>query len=231
VIEQRRGRARAGTAELDIDADHLGAVGDFLAVAARDCPAIRVFGRGDPGGPAVQPLFRLFGHAAGIAALGGRAGPEGGELISGSRDGTAKVWSIPDGELRLRLRASDAEAASPLPLEVTALQIAAGSSEGRRFVVTGHRGGFVRAWDLAEREPVFELAFEAAEGRPPRDAGDSHASVLCAVSAGVFGSPAKMPRLMAEFEDRVREALERGATAERASRPNLEFPGRAICTR
>jgi WD40 repeat protein len=66
-----------------------------------------------------------------------------GTVITGSDDGTARVWHVPDGRLLARLQNGSA---------VTTARL---TPDGR-FAVTGDRDGVVRIWNVARHSAVRE---------------------------------------------------------------------------
>ncbi len=87
--------------------------------------------------PASPPmlLLHIFAHHSGITGLFYTA--DGNRLVSGSDDGTAKVWDAQTGQLLF-----------PLPGNAGAIVNIAHSTDGLRLY-TAHTNGQVKVWDLS----------------------------------------------------------------------------------
>ena len=91
----------------------------------------------------------LTGHSGPVAAVAAGALPDGTPVVvSGSYDGTVRVWRLADGALVLK----------PLTGHNSAVAaVAAGAlPDGTPVVVSGGHDGTVRVWRLADGSPVGE---------------------------------------------------------------------------
>jgi WD40 repeat protein len=96
----------------------------------------------------------------GITALMSGLNVDRMELLSGSRDGTIKVWNLTTQQIEFSLELEHGKQAA----EVCTLHVAqwrdAKWEEPRVFVFTGHVDGFVRVWDFTSKFLIFELMLE-----------------------------------------------------------------------
>jgi hypothetical protein len=174
-INRRRGRARAGTAQVPItgDIDCLAAVGEFLAIASADAPTVHIArrsgsGRGSGSGSrgsgefAVEIVCRLIGHTAGITALVPHTDGVEQRILSGSVDGSVKLWNLDRRQIVLTL----VRAEGNYTVAVTALHVAEcpGMDHERCvFVFAGHSDAVLDVWDLSRKCPVIKIAVEKME--------------------------------------------------------------------
>jgi WD40 repeat protein len=113
--------------------------------------------------------------------------PDGSTLVSGGEDGSAQVWDLWAGEVRLRWQAGQG------PVAAVAM------SPGGRTFATGHQDGSVRLWEIAtgrergrlvtDHGPVYALAF-APDGRRLATGGHSTTILVWDLGAAVHGGEA-----------------------------------------
>jgi hypothetical protein len=118
-------------------------VGDFLAVASADYPAIHIYQAVPDGGIAI--VSRLVGHTAGVTAFCARSNKQ---FLSGSADRTIRLWNLADGATELWF---DRHSAA-----VTAIYCA----EYRKSCIlfTGGADQVVFVWDMTMKTAMFRLA-------------------------------------------------------------------------
>jgi hypothetical protein len=148
----------------EIAVDVLRTAGGFLAVAGRleplaidrERPTIDIYRRVQrTGGFGMAVVARFIDHAKEITVLVTHRR----ELLSGSRDGTIKVWSLDRMELQDSLPPAGAEISA-----VTALHI--GEWSERAILFFGHSDGVVRAWDLTGKCALWEIEIRSAVAAP-----------------------------------------------------------------
>ncbi len=115
--------------------------GDHIAFGCWD-NSIRVWGVGHFD----QTPLRLTGHTAALHDVAWA--PDGTRLVSTSGDGTARVWSMPEGRQSAVMQAGEAF-------------VVAWSPDGER-IATGSRDGTVRIWDADSAALMQELRHDEA---------------------------------------------------------------------
>jgi WD40 repeat protein len=138
--------------------------GDILAIGGWD-NSIHLWRTGQSD----HLLQKLSGHTAALHDVAW--GPDDDRLVSTSGDGTARVWSVPEGRQIAQMLAGEA--------------FAVGWSRDGRFIATGSRDGTVRIWDATTAELVQELrhaeAIHALDWSPDSErvlTGGEHGGVL-----------------------------------------------------
>src|SRR5262249_49894256 len=111
--------------------------GPFAAVLGED-NAVRVLDLHGPTNP------RVLRHPGGVQCLAFRR--DGGRLVTGSDDGTARLWDPATGELT-----------RPLLAHGQWITHASFSNDGK-LLVTGGMDGSARVWEVATGQPVCRLA-------------------------------------------------------------------------
>ncbi len=86
----------------------------------------------DLGDPALRRV--LTGHTDGVEAVA--VAPDGSWLVTGSRDGTARIWDVPTGQRRATLTG-----------HTDGVEAVAVAPDGS-WLVTGSRDGTARIWDV-----------------------------------------------------------------------------------
>ncbi len=104
---------------------------------ARTGPLGRQFGAAD------KPLLELEGHTGPVRSVA--FSPDGARLVTGSSDGTAKVWDARTGRPLLELR-----------VNLTMVQGVAFSPDGRRLAISSNNKT-AKVWDAWTGQPVLEL--------------------------------------------------------------------------
>jgi WD40 repeat protein len=145
-----------------------------------------------------KELRRLKGHAYAVASLAFLPGGEA--LISGSQDGTLRLWDVATGQERLCLRPSP----QPEPDGVNGLSL---SADGQ-FVASAGQDRVVRVWELAtgaevrtfrgHQGDVYAVAF-APDGRALASGGRD-STVLVWDAGGQAASGARKARPLSAQE-------------------------------
>jgi WD40 repeat protein/tetratricopeptide (TPR) repeat protein len=117
--------------------------GRYLAVVGFQSPEVRLFdaSTGDPVGPVLKHTNTVFGAAF---------SPDSRMILTGSTDGTARLWAIPGGEALAR----------PLDLH-RSVRLVAFAPDGRSFATQD--GELVRRWALPEDGvPITRVPIDGA---------------------------------------------------------------------
>jgi hypothetical protein len=161
AVDRNRGRQRVGFAEILMDnakIDCLATAHDFLAIASSAAPTIHIVRRSKGKDDATfEVICRLIGHTMGVTALVSRVVKDDAELVSGSADGSIKIWSLSRQEMLFSLQKETGKRAEV----VTALHIGKWKEpvqgEALTFLFVGHLDKTVRVWDLFAKRMMFEL--------------------------------------------------------------------------
>jgi hypothetical protein len=161
TIERKRGRSRIAFTQIALDepdVDCILAVGDLLAVASSSSPTIHIIRKSNKeDGVTVEIICRLIGHTMGVTALVSRLVRDKMELISGSRDGSIKIWSLAEQKILFSVQMEFKRRGAG----VTTLHIGkwknSESGEPMIFLFSGHLDKKVRVWDLCGKRMMFEL--------------------------------------------------------------------------
>lgn len=151
-------------------------------------------------GGAMGPPKELKGHEGPVACLGA-VSSAATQLLSGSEDGTVRVWNADTGETVQKL-------SHGVPVVAVALR-----PDGKRFVSAG--GNVAKLWEPGKEQPIAEMK---GDREALRRASQAERAVTVAASEagaakGRFEALSKQDQSAAE---RVKKAADALAAAERA---------------
>lgn len=191
--------AAVGSFELPAPANALTALpdGSRMLVACAD-KQIRVL----TGPPAPLALEReISGHAAAVTSLA-IVGPQGARVVSGSEDGTVRVWEFSSGKQLASLNHGGA---------VTDVAV---SADGQRYASTGASGS-AKLWDAAKNQQIAELKGDWRSNRSEKELTADDAEAKAAVKAAADANAAAV-KALASTEEPKKKAAEAKVKAEMA---------------